>query len=43
MLCENLGAERNGFLRGNGAVRPNFDRKLVIVGNLPDTGILSTV
>ena len=43
MLRENLGTERNSFLSGDGSVRPNFNRQLVIVGDLSYAGIFNSV
>ena len=41
MLIQNLGAQRNGFLRCDGTVRQNLEGKLVIVGDVTaDTGRL---
>ena len=43
MLAHDLCRKRNRRRRGNTSVRPDFKRQLIIVGNLPDTGVFDVV
>ncbi len=43
MLAEDLGRAADGLFRLQGAVGPDFQRQLIIVGNLAYTGILNGV
>ena len=43
MLIENLSCERNCFLCRNSTVGPNFNGKLIIVGDLPYAGVFNRI
>ena len=43
MVVENLGCERNSFLRRDGSVCKNLKGELVVIGIAADTGILDAV